>query len=68
MPHNRKQPRAYDSLGAKALQTMRNLMAAGWTEQGLLIDAAADAIGGDETAKLIAMMVWRKHFEIMGAN
>ncbi len=52
----------------KALQTMRNLMAQGWTEQGLLTDAAAEAIGGDDAAKLIAEMVWRKHFEIMGDN
>ena len=52
----------------KALQTMRNLLAAGWRDEHLMIDAAAEAIGGDEAAKLTAMMVWRQHFAIMGTN
>ena len=68
MPHNRKKPVRPSTQSSKALQTMRALMAKGWTEQDLLTDAAAEAIGGDESAKLIATMVWRKHFEIMGAN
>lgn len=67
MPHHSKPP-TRNTQSSKALQTMRALMAAGWTEQGLITDAAAEAIGGDESAKLIATMVWRKHFEIMGAN
>lgn len=52
----------------KARQTIRELMATGWREESLLIDAAAESIGGDEMAKLIAEMVWRKHFKIMEAN
>jgi hypothetical protein len=53
---------------SKALQTMRNLSAQGWHDERLLIDAAAEALGGDESAKIIAEMTWRKHFAIMGAN
>ena len=41
----------------KARQTIRNLIAAGWTDEALLVDAAAEAIGGDETAQIIAGMV-----------
>lgn len=52
----------------KARQTIRNLIAAGWIDEALLVDAAAEAIGGDETAQIIADMVWRKHFEIKGPN
>ena len=43
-------------------------MAQGWTSEQLLIDAAADAIGGDESDKLIAQMVWRKDFCTTDAN
>ena len=52
----------------KARQTIRELIAKGLTDETLLIGAAAESIGGDETAKLIAEMVWRKHFKIMEAN
>lgn len=57
-----------NTLSRKAHQTIRNLIAAGWTDEALLIDAAAQALGGDETAQIIADMVWRKHFEIKGPN
>ena len=52
----------------KARQTIRELMAKGLTDETLLIGAAAESIGGDEAAKLIAKMFWRKHFKIMEAN
>ena len=52
----------------QARKTFRNLMAQGWTNEQLLIDAAAEAIGGDESDKLIAQMVWRKDFCTTEAN
>ena len=52
----------------KARQTIRELIAKGLTDETLLIGAAAESIGGDENAKMIATMVWRKHFKIMEAN
>ena len=52
----------------KARQTIRELMARGLTDETLLIGAAAESIGGDEAAKMVATMVWRKHFKIMEAN
>jgi len=52
----------------KARQTIRELMAKGLSDETLLVGAAAESIGGDEAAKMIATMVWRKHFKIMEAN
>ena len=52
----------------KARQTIRELMAKGITDETLLIGAAAESIGGDEMAKLIAEMVWRKHFAVTEPN
>lgn len=52
----------------KARQTIRELMATGWREETLLIDAAAESIGGDEAAKMVATMVWRKHFAVTEPN
>lgn len=57
-----------NTLSRKAHQTIRNLIAAGWTDEALLIDAAAQALGGGETAQIIAGMVWRQHFDIKGPN
>ena len=53
---------------SQARKTLRSLMAQGWTSEQLLIDAAAEAIGGDESDKLIAQMVWRKDFCTTEAN
>jgi len=53
---------------SQARKTFRSLMAQGWTSEQLLIDAAAEAIGGDESDKLIAQMVWRKDFCTTEAN
>lgn len=53
---------------SKARNTIRELMAKGFTEQQTLIDAAAEALGGDETDKMIATMVWRRDFCITEAN
>jgi len=60
--------RRTDHSERKALQTMRNLTAQGWHDQALLVDAAAEALGGDEAAKLTAQRVFDRHFKIMRAN
>ena len=52
----------------RALNTMRNLTAQGWTDEGLLVDTAAQVLGGDDAAKLTAQRVFDRHFKIMGAN
>jgi hypothetical protein len=46
---------------------MRELMASGWTEQALLVDAAAELAEGDDDAKLIAQRVYDTHIKIMGS-
>jgi len=53
---------------SRALNTMRNLVAEGWADECLLVDTAAQVIGGDEAAKLTAQRVFDRHFKIMGAN
>jgi len=53
---------------SKAHQTIRELMARGFSDEAMLIAAAADALGGDETAQIVAEMTYRKHFLGMGAN
>lgn len=55
-------------LQRKMHQCMRELMANGWTEQALLVDAAAELAGGDEAAKLTAQRVYDTHIKIMEAN
>lgn len=52
----------------RALRTMQNIIAAGITDEHALISAASDVLGGAEDDKLIAEMVWRKHFQIMEPN
>lgn len=52
----------------KARQTIRELIAKGLTDETLLIGAAAESIGGDEAAKMVATMVWRKHFAVTEPN
>jgi len=53
---------------SKALQTMRALMGKGITDETTLIAAASDALGGDETDKMVATMTWRKHLSITEPN
>ena len=53
---------------SRALNTMRNLTAQGWQDEALLVDTAAQVLGGDEAAKLTAQRVFDRHFKIMGAN
>lgn len=50
------------------MNTMRNLTAQGWQDEALLVDTAAQVLGGDESAKLTAQRVFDRHFKIMGAN
>ena len=52
----------------RALNTMRNLLAAGITDQAALTGTAADVLGGDETAKATAQRVYDEHFKITEAN
>ena len=48
--------------------TMQNLIAQGWVDEALLVDTAAQVIGGDEASKALAQRVWDEHFTIHGAN
>lgn len=52
----------------RLLNTMRNLHAAGWTDRALIVDTAAQVIGGDEAAQLLAERVFDKHYKILPAN
>lgn len=52
----------------RIINTIRNLMASGITDEAALIDAAAQVIGGGEAAKKVAQSVYDKHFKIFGAN
>ena len=51
-----------------ALKTMRDLVADGWQSEALIVDAAAEAIGGDDQAKMTARRVWDEFFKIHVAN
>ena len=53
---------------ARLLNTMRNLQGQGWNERALIIDTAAQVIGGDEAAQLLAERVWEQNFEIKEPN
>jgi hypothetical protein len=53
----------------RALLTMRNLMAKSpAAPQAQLVQAAAEALGGDEAAKLTAQRAYDKHIKTMEAN
>ena len=62
MRRRRPNPRA-----VKARDTFRNLMAQGFTDEALLIAAAADALGGEDAAEFAAH-IWRTHFKVTEAN
>ena len=62
MSRRRPNPRT-----VKAKATFRNLMAQGFTDEALLIAAAADALGGDDAAEFAAH-IWRTHFKVTEAN
>lgn len=53
---------------ARLLNTMRNLIANGWTDEALMVDTAAQVLGGDDKAKAAAQRVWDEHFKITPAN
>jgi hypothetical protein len=52
----------------RLINTMRNLHAQGWTERALIVDTAAQVIGGDEAARLLAERVFDQHYKILPAN
>jgi hypothetical protein len=47
---------------------MRNLYAAGWTDEALIVDTAAQVIGGDEAAIMQAQRVYDQHYKITESN
>jgi hypothetical protein len=47
---------------------MRNLFAQGWTEEALIVDTAAQIIGGDEAAIMQAQRLYDQHFKIREPN
>lgn len=55
---NRDETRARDAI--------RTMIASGWTSERLLVDHAAEVLGGDEQATLTAQRVFDTHFKIMG--
>ena len=59
MPNNRD---------ARLLNTMRNLMAKGITDEDALIDTASEVIGGGDLARKAAKSVYDRHFKIFAAN
>ena len=52
----------------KLLQSMRDLFAMGWTAEALIVDTAAQILGGDEAAILQSQRVYDQHFKIASAN
>ena len=52
---------------ARARDAMRGLIAKGFNAEAMLVSHAADVLGGDEQAKLVAQRVFDKHFKVMGA-
>ena len=52
---------------ARASDAMRGLIAKGFHAEAMLVSHAADVLGGDEQAKLVAQRVFDKHFKVMGA-
>lgn len=52
----------------RILNTMRNLLAQGFTDEETLIDTAAEVIGGNDLARKAARKVYDKHFKIFTAN
>ena len=63
MSRRKKDPRP-----AKALATMRNLQAAGWSSREQMIDGAALVLGDDEDAGRIAAAVYDQHFAVTRPN
>jgi hypothetical protein len=54
--------------GNPVLQTMRNLMAKGFTDQQMLVNAGADTLGGGPEAVAFAQRVWDQHFKVFNPS
>ena len=52
---------------ARALKAMRVMVAGGWHAEAMLVDHAAEVLGGSDEAKQVAQRVFDKHFKVMGA-
>ena len=50
---------------ASALTLLRNAFAQGWTNEAMMVDFAAAALGEENRA--LVQRVWDRHFKIMGA-
>lgn len=51
----------------RALDAMRHMLAQGWTAESLLVDHAAEVLGGDEAARKVAQAVFDRHMRVTGA-
>jgi xanthine/CO dehydrogenase XdhC/CoxF family maturation factor len=51
---------------SRALSAMRTMLASGWQSEDMLVDHAAEVLGGDEQAKLTAQRAYDQHFKVMG--
>jgi hypothetical protein len=49
---------------ARIVATIRNLIAQGWTDEALLVDTAAEVIGGGDHARKVAQSVYDRHYKI----
>lgn len=54
---------ARDREATRLLNAMRNLQAQGWREESLLVDTAAEVIGGGDAARVTAQRVFDKHLK-----
>ena len=52
----------------RLLNTMRNLSAQGWRDEAVLVDTAAQVIGGDDAAVRKAQRIFDVFFKISEAN
>jgi len=53
---------------SRAKKAIRDMIANGWTDKAMLIDHAAQVLGGNDQSQAIAAAVWARHFEIHQAN
>ena len=59
---------AINNRNARMLSAMRNLRDKGFTDEDVLVSAAADTSGGDDAAMRAARRVYDQHFKIFTAN
>lgn len=52
----------------RALDAMRNMRDQGWDTEALLVDHAAEVLGGGDVARSIAQAAYDRHFKITTPN